>query len=511
MPRRRQACRESPVWITALGVLGVLAVLALGLWLRLDGIAASLWIDEFGTFWVVEGDVATMLSRAWRFQGQSPLYYLLPWLSVHTFGESEVALRAPSLVLGVAFSGAMYVCGRLLAGPRAAFWSAALSWLAGPAIRASVEARPYVLVFLCAAIAVTGFVWTVRSGGRSARLLWILGGAGVAWSHYVHYPLVLGLFAAYVAMPALRRRYGVRSFLVDAALQGGLVVLCAPQVLSLLMRQGTLSWLDEWNYFAFLGPLLPLFPAIAIGALTGDRRPEAPLEIALHRCLIICLLCQVCALEVAAFAGTNLLTARYFLSTLVPAVLLAAAALARSQTLETGSRRPGVRGDHGAGPRRDQAVGRLVLREWRRGLAGRGDGSLGAPARRTAPTRPLSFRFRRRRCRAPRDSGAGDAGAAPESRPAAVRRAGHVAHVQMEPAAAAGVPHAGPRPSHQLFVPLLPARTAMDAGRCELFRSVRPLGRRHLAGAIRGRAPDVRWRGTGGVPAVPVRMTLAHP
>jgi len=82
-------------------VRGAFGLLALGLYFRLDSLSASLWIDEFGTFWVVEPNLTTTLLRAWQFQGQSPLYYVLAWIPIHVVGELETALRAPSLVLRV--------------------------------------------------------------------------------------------------------------------------------------------------------------------------------------------------------------------------------------------------------------------------------------------------------------------------------------------------------------------------------------------------------------------------
>jgi hypothetical protein len=70
-------------------------------------------------------------------------------------------------------------------------------------------------------------------------------------------------------------------------------------------------------------------PAIAMGLFLPDQHSSDRTDVALRRCLWSCLLCQVGALEAAALAGTNLLTARYFLSIVVPGVLLAATAVAR--------------------------------------------------------------------------------------------------------------------------------------------------------------------------------------
>lgn len=307
---------------------GALGLLCLGLYLRLDSIAASLWIDEFGTFWVVERDFMMMLRRCWEFQGQTPFYYLLPWLSIWVLGESEVSLRLPSLILNGLFASVLYACARSLAGPRAGYVAAALGWLCVPSIRASVEARPYALVLFSVAVAVAGFQWAVQSGNRTARVVWILGGAAVAWSHYVQYPAVIGLFVAYALLPDLRLRYTPKRFFVDGLWQFGLVALCTPQIFTLLARRGTLSWIDESNHLVFLQLLLPLVPAIVMGLTDPSHQRDANrVENALRRSLMVSIVFHVVTLEGAALAGMNLLSARYFLAILVPGLLLAAMAL----------------------------------------------------------------------------------------------------------------------------------------------------------------------------------------
>src|SRR4051794_31211778 len=39
----------------------------------------GLWLDEYGTLWVVGGSAAEVSERAYQFQGQSPLYYYAAW------------------------------------------------------------------------------------------------------------------------------------------------------------------------------------------------------------------------------------------------------------------------------------------------------------------------------------------------------------------------------------------------------------------------------------------------
>lgn len=310
--------------------VGALTIFLLGLYLRLDAFAASLWLDEFGTFWVAEGDFATTIRRCWEFQGQSPFYYLLPWMSIHALGESEVALRAPSLVLSGLSVAALYVGARTLAGPRAGAYAAAFGWLAETGIVAAGNARPYALLLFSVAVAAAAFLSAVRTGSRAARAAWIVGGAAVAWAHYVQYPVIVGLGAAYLLLPALRTRYRPRSFVLDGVLQLALVALCIPQIVSLWMRRGALSWIDQLNYFAFGAPLLPFVPILVMTLVRPPVRDESDgIGRASWQSLLISIGFHVVTLELAAIAGTNLLSPRYFMATLIPAALVAAASIVR--------------------------------------------------------------------------------------------------------------------------------------------------------------------------------------
>jgi hypothetical protein len=312
-----------------------LVAFILGVVVRADSLDASLWLDEFGTFWVVDGGFMSMLRRCWDFQGQSPLYYALPWLSIQMFGESEIALRIPSMALTCLTVGILYLCARSVFGLKAGWYAAALFWLSMPAAQYSVSARPYALVLFTVAIAIAGFLWAVRSGDLRGRVVWIVGGATVAWAHYVHYPIVVGLFVAYGLFPPLRLRYPVRQFVIDALAQMALVSLCLPQILALFARRDTLSWLDQWNHTVILHPVIELSVGLLVGCIQlWVRRDISSVERALQGTLLICLLVQVAALEAAGLAGMNLLSPRYFVSIVIPGVLFVSVTVIRARAVE---------------------------------------------------------------------------------------------------------------------------------------------------------------------------------
>lgn len=308
-------------------------VVMVGVVARLSGIGSGLWLDEFGTFWVAERDLATTVDRAWQFQGQSPLYYALARLSIATFGESEIALRAPSLVCGVLFAWVLFVCARSVAGPRAGAVAAAFAWASVPAIRVSADARPYALSLLASAVAVAGFLGAIRSPTARARLAWIVGGGLVAWSHYVHYPLVLGLAASYVLLREARTAYRPRMFVLDLAAQAALIAPCAWQVLGLLRRRDALAWIESRAVLVFLGPLFQLIPVLILALAGAWTTRVASRATIVERVLWIAIAVDLVVVEGASMVGINLLSPRYVLVIVGPAILIGALASVRARAV----------------------------------------------------------------------------------------------------------------------------------------------------------------------------------
>ena len=148
-----------------------------GLVFRLHGFNRSLWLDEFGTLWVIEGGFSQLMERVNTFQGQSPLYYLLVWLFVHFIGESEFTLRLFSLLLGVGTTYGIYVLGNFLYGKNAGLVSASFLWLSSSMVRSSSDARPYALALFMAVIMFYGFARAARRGDHVGRWLFIAGGS----------------------------------------------------------------------------------------------------------------------------------------------------------------------------------------------------------------------------------------------------------------------------------------------------------------------------------------------
>ena len=76
------------------------ALVMVVLWIK--PMVSSLWTDEFGTWWVINGSAHQVVDRAQAVQGQSPFYYLIAWIMRLLAGRSELWLRFPSLIFSFA-------------------------------------------------------------------------------------------------------------------------------------------------------------------------------------------------------------------------------------------------------------------------------------------------------------------------------------------------------------------------------------------------------------------------
>src|SRR5262245_9034137 len=84
--------------------MAVLAAVAAGAAVRLYRIGGpSLWLDETLTAWLSRAStLAEMWGRHRAAVPGSALYYILPWAAARMGGPTEIALRSPSIFLGLA-------------------------------------------------------------------------------------------------------------------------------------------------------------------------------------------------------------------------------------------------------------------------------------------------------------------------------------------------------------------------------------------------------------------------
>ncbi len=189
----------------ALAVL-VVAV-ALGAGVRLVGLTVqSLWLDELFSVVFSRSELAVAeIVRVYADDVHPVGYPLLlhGWLVV--FGDTDLAARSLSAVLGVLGIVVVFGAARRLGGPEMGAIAALLVAVNPMHIEYSQEARSYALVFLLAAASFAALVELVhRPRWRSA----VAYGAATAAAAHVHYyalVMLLGQAAAAAAVLIVRR------------------------------------------------------------------------------------------------------------------------------------------------------------------------------------------------------------------------------------------------------------------------------------------------------------------
>lgn len=187
--------------------------IAIGAAIRCLGLGSeALWFDEVMSVEHLAGDtwqdVKGVLTRV-----DPPLYYAFLWAWIPLAGTSELALRLPSLVCGVAALWLLWRCGRAWFSPAA---GAAATWLlaANPlAILYSQEARFYEALLLSGLLACLAFDRLVIEGGaRRAQLAYAVAGAALFYLHFMGVLVVaahaLFLLRAPLAREVKRRALG---------------------------------------------------------------------------------------------------------------------------------------------------------------------------------------------------------------------------------------------------------------------------------------------------------------
>src|SRR3954447_15082704 len=156
----------------------LIALTALAAALRLPTLGTqSLWLDEVLTGNVARGGLGHPFHPVAAQEPNPPLFYVAEWLWTRVAGTSEIALRLPSSLCGIALVPVAWGIGARLGGARAALALAALIAVHALLVYYSQEARGYAAVALACAL---GFMWFLDG----AAWRWALAAAVALACHY---------------------------------------------------------------------------------------------------------------------------------------------------------------------------------------------------------------------------------------------------------------------------------------------------------------------------------------
>lgn len=323
--------REWDPYVLAVGLIGVASLWIRPLW-------SSLWLDETGTFWVIQGGLRDVFQRGLDFQGQFPLYHVLLWGWIKLFGTSEVALRLPSVIGAAVAAWLCYrLASRLLGDLRGASLAACVFVLLPPVAFAAGDARPYALALATLLGATLALVrWLASQRPRDAIAYLVL----AAVTLYLHYLFALALVPhLFLALKILRKdgRQVGRIVVLAAAALAVLMLPTVPHLIDVFGRRRAMSLMTFGSVAELLAWIVP--PAVVVAYLAGrfakvpnDGRRSRTAETVPRETLMFLAMWLVLPpailFLVSSISGVGLFAQRHYLSSVPALASLAASAFA---------------------------------------------------------------------------------------------------------------------------------------------------------------------------------------
>lgn len=168
-------------------------------------VTRGLWVDEAISVGQAKLGLGDLLLDLRSTDVHPPLHHLLLWGTVRLLGDSELAVRLPSLLAGTALIPALYDAGRTLYGRRTGTVAAVLGAVAPFAVWYAQEARMYALFMLVATLATTALVRALAEPTLRRWAAWAVLAAAVVWTQWFG-ALIVGVHVVVAAATAWRRR-----------------------------------------------------------------------------------------------------------------------------------------------------------------------------------------------------------------------------------------------------------------------------------------------------------------
>ncbi|MFG2042824.1 glycosyltransferase family 39 protein [Dactylosporangium sp. NPDC048998] len=179
-------------------------IVAVGALLRLVPLR-SVWLDEAISIGQARLPYLTMLHDLRSADVHPPLWGSVLWLDIRVFGEGPLAVRVPSLIVGILSIPLVYLVARELYDRRAGVAAALLTAVSPIAVWYSAEARMYAFYIFWSLLAVLGQARALRRGRWPDWGLFAVASAGLVYTHYFS---ILQLCAQHMVFAAIviRRR-----------------------------------------------------------------------------------------------------------------------------------------------------------------------------------------------------------------------------------------------------------------------------------------------------------------
>jgi hypothetical protein len=318
--------------------------------IRFDSITQqSIWLDEAISIRQSSGSLSGLITQV-AADNYPPLHNLLLWIIAHVFGTGELAMRAPSAVLGVAQVAMTYYLGRVLGYRTAGLIAALFVALSAFAIWYSQEARMYSLLAFSSTSTLALAVDFMRRPSNLRGVLLCLAGVATAYSHFYGlfdlFGILLAVTAARLIWPAAWKAplwlFWLIMLLIGVTFLPWLLITVqrAEDVaaqgfwipypnLDQLARQGTMLLSGE------VGALIVGVGLLLLITAWPKSRPTADMEFPLAAACLILAVAAITPILIGIGLSMTIrpiLIARYVIGSLSPLLLLAALGYARFAT-----------------------------------------------------------------------------------------------------------------------------------------------------------------------------------
>ncbi|SCL35812.1 mannosyltransferase [Micromonospora pallida] len=222
--------------------LGLLAWIVPTLLMAILGLARAtwpaLWGDELATWGMARASWGDLWAVVQNFDAAIAPYYAFMHVVTGLLGESELALRLPSMLAMAGAAGLVGALGTRLASPRVGLTAGLIFAVLPNTSRYAQEARPYAIALFAAVLA----TWLlVRAIDRPGAPRWVAYAGAVALLGLSQFVALL-LLAAHALVVLLMRPRAWWAWLI-AAVVGTLPVL--PVVNLARSQQVQVSWIPE--------------------------------------------------------------------------------------------------------------------------------------------------------------------------------------------------------------------------------------------------------------------------
>jgi len=227
-------------------VIFLIAILGFSFFLRFYKIAGhDLWYDE-----VTSVNLAHKVEHPSAWNKHPPLYFLFLKAWIHSFGESELALRVPSLLFGCLGVAAGYLVAAGLFGEGVGILTAAILACSPVHIWYAQEVRPYTLLPLFVTLA-TYFLFAAFR--RNRFRYWCGFWLALACSFYTAY-IALLLIPAFIGVFLLEknRQEFLRSFCWSMAAAVAVFLPCVPILIDRYFYHAVFTWFRPIGYDEYL-------------------------------------------------------------------------------------------------------------------------------------------------------------------------------------------------------------------------------------------------------------------